>query len=74
MLRRNTKREYFNSIFTQDDINDFSESSQDPIWNINPKFLETLNISPNEELVNNICNNFLKYTRKTRTNEKFKSA
>ena len=58
----NSKREYFNSIFTQDDINDFSESSQDPILNINPKFFETFNVPPNEELFNNICNNFMKYT------------
>ena len=58
----NSKREYFNSIFTQDDINDFTESSQDPILNINPKFLETFNVSPNEELFNKIWNNFLKYT------------
>ena len=27
----NSKREYFNSIFTQDDVFDFCESSQDPI-------------------------------------------
>ena len=32
----NSKREYFNSIFTQDDMNDFSEFSQDLILNINP--------------------------------------
>ena len=29
---------------------------------MNPKFLETFNVSPNEELFNNICNNFPKYT------------
>ena len=56
-----SKRHYFNSIFTQDDTNDFSESSQDTILNINPKFSETFNVSPNEELFNNIRNNFLKY-------------
>ena len=39
-----------------------NESSQDPILNINPKFLETFNVSPNKELFNNICNSFLKYT------------
>ena len=58
----NSKREYFISIFPQGDINDFSESSQDTILNINPNFLETFKVSPNEELFNNICNNFLKYT------------
>ena len=39
----NSKSEYFNSIFTQDDTDDLSESSQDPILNINPKFSETFN-------------------------------
>ena len=29
--------------------------------NINPKFSETCNVSTNEELFNEICNNFLKY-------------
>ena len=33
-----SKSKYFNSIFTQDDTNDFSEFSQDPILNMNPKF------------------------------------
>ena len=50
-------------IFTQDDTDVLSESSQDPILNINPKFSETSNVSPNNELFNDICNNFLKYTR-----------
>ena len=44
----NSKSEYFNSIFTQDDTDNFSESSQDPILNINPKFSETSDVSPNE--------------------------
>ena len=39
-----------------------SESPQDPILNINPKFLENFNVSPNEALFDNIYNNFLKYT------------
>ena len=39
-----------------------SESSQDPILNINVKFSETFNVSPTEKLFNDICNNFLKYT------------
>ena len=56
----NSKREYFNSIFAQDDINDFSESSQDPILNINPKFLGTFNVSPYEELFNNSENSCIK--------------
>ena len=29
-----SKSKYFNSIFTQDDKNDFTESSQDPILNV----------------------------------------
>ena len=35
----NSKSKYFNSIFAQDDTDDLSESSQDPILNINPKFM-----------------------------------
>ena len=31
----NSKSDYFNSIFTQDDTDDPSESSQNPILNIN---------------------------------------
>ena len=58
----NSKSDYFNSIFTQDDTDDLSESSKDTILNINPKFPETSNVSPNAELFNHICNNFLKYT------------
>ena len=33
----NSKSDYFNSIFTQDDTDDLSESLQDPILNINIK-------------------------------------
>ena len=58
----NSKSKYFNSIFTQDNTDDFLEPSQDPILNINPKFSETSNVSPNEELFNDIFKNFLKYT------------
>ena len=29
-----SESKYFNSVFTQDDTNDFSEFSQDPILNI----------------------------------------
>ena len=57
-----SKSKYCNSIFTQDDTDDLSESSQDPKLNINPMFSETSNVSSNEELFNDICNNFLKYT------------
>ena len=35
----NSKSEYFNSTFTQDDTDDFSESSQDPILNIKFKLI-----------------------------------
>ena len=58
----NSKRKYFNWVFTQDGTDDFMESSQDPTLNINPKFPETSNVSSNEELFNDICNNFLKHT------------
>ena len=37
-----SKSKYFNSIFTQDDTNNFSESSQDPILNINFKELKSV--------------------------------
>ena len=37
----NSKSKYFNSVFTQGDIDNFTKSSQDPILNIDPKFSET---------------------------------
>ena len=52
---------YFNSVFTEDDANDFSETSKGPIFNVNLRLLQIFNGILNEELFNEINKDIVKY-------------
>ena len=45
---------YFNSVFAENDANDFSEISEGPISNVNLKLSEIIDEIINEELFNEI--------------------
>ena len=55
------KNKYFNSVFTEDDANYFSETSEGPIPNVNLRLSEIFNGILNEELLNEINKDIVKY-------------
>ena len=53
---------YFNSVFAENDANDFSETSEGPISNVNLRLSEIFNEIVNEELFNEINKDIIKFT------------
>ena len=56
-----SKKKYLNSVFTEDDANDFSETSEGPISNVNLRLSEICNGILIEELFNEINKDIVKY-------------
>ena len=57
-----SKNKYFNSVFAQDDANEFSEASEGPITNVISRLSEIFNKIGNEEVFNEINKDKVKYT------------
>ena len=56
-----SKNKYFNSVFVEDDANDFSETSEGPIFDVNLRLSDIFNGILNEKLLNDINEDIVKY-------------
>ena len=56
-----SKNKYFNSIFAEDDANEFSETTEGPIFDVNLWLSDIFNGILNEKLLNEINKDIVKY-------------